>query len=225
MRLNSNWKDWFTPRHAGGIRRDPRTVVKAVLGTFAGANLIAALFWIGPFGSSPAQLESELATLRTQLQSQQANLVRVRDLTRKIEGARGQQSEFVDAWFMDRRTASSTILSELERAAKESGLQPKDHSFVIEPVDGTDELSMMTITANYEGTYGDLVQFVNFIDRSRRFLILESIAASPQQNSAALNTRFKVNTFVRHSAEEGRLLSAITEAPPESAEPEPEALP
>lgn len=218
MLRNFNFRERLGLARAAGPRRDPRALVKGVLGALTFANIIAALFWIGPFGSSPEQLESELSTLRVQLQSQQAALTRLRSLAQKIESARSQQEEFVKTWFIERRTASSAILSELENAAKQSGLRPRDHSFVIEPVDGTDWISMMTITANYEGAYSDLIEFVHFIDRSGRFLILDSITASPQQNTGLLNTRFRIHTFVRHTPEEGRLLSTIAPVPEDSTQ-------
>ena len=39
---------------------------------------------------------------------------------------------------------------------------------------------MMTISANYEGRYSDLRQFISSLDRSDRFLIIEDITAAPQ---------------------------------------------
>ena len=48
---------------------------------------------------------------------------------------------------------------------------------------------MMTITGGYEGTYGDLVQFMNRLDRSPRFLIVDSMNASPQQGSRTSTSR------------------------------------
>jgi hypothetical protein len=56
---------------------------------------------------------------------------------------------------------------------------------------------MLKITANYQGSYADLVQFVNRLDRSRKFLIVESLTASPQQGSGVLNVSMKLNAFVQ----------------------------
>ena len=85
---------------------------------------------------------------------------------------------------------------------KQVGLRPREHSFVFEPVEGSDTLSMMTVNGNYEGTYSDLVNFLNLLDRSPRFLILEYLQATPQQQTAGmLNVSMKLNTFVREAAE------------------------
>jgi type IV pilus assembly protein PilO len=56
---------------------------------------------------------------------------------------------------------------------------------------------MMTITANYEGTYRDLMNFVHQLDRSPRMLIIESLNAAPQAGGNLLAVSMKIDTFVR----------------------------
>ena len=114
----------------------------------------------------PKNWISSLATLQDQLQREQIQLQRMRALVNKIEQARTSGDSFLDTYFMGRRTTSSTIGSELLKAAKDAGMKPKEHSFTFDPIEGSDTLSMMTIVGNYEGTYGDLLQFVNRLDKS-----------------------------------------------------------
>ena len=68
---------------------------------------------------------------------------------------------------------------------------------MLEPVEGSDTLSQMTISVGYEGTYQNLTKFVHLLDKSRRFLIIENMVASPQQSGQMLNVSFKLDTFVR----------------------------
>lgn len=56
---------------------------------------------------------------------------------------------------------------------------------------------MMSITANYEGTYNDLMHFVHEIDRSPRLLLIESLNAAPEQGAGKLTVSMKLDTFVR----------------------------
>jgi Tfp pilus assembly protein PilO len=152
-----------------------------------------------PFGGSAADLESELSSLRHQVIQTQANVQTMRLLAGKMDSARAATDSFMQNYFMDRRTASSAIVSELTRTAKESGMRNRGEAFVFEAVEGSDNLSMMTITANYEGTYGDLIQFVNRLDKSPRFLILAQLAAAPQPNGNLLTVAIKAHTFVREA--------------------------
>ena len=45
----------------------------------------------------------------------------------------------------------------------------------------------------------DLLEFVNLIDRSDRFLIIDNIQAAPQQTPGMLNARFRMNAFIRET--------------------------
>jgi Tfp pilus assembly protein PilO len=183
-----------------GFSRDPRFVMRLVIAILLLANLVAAFAVLRPFGGSAEELDAQLVGLRQQLVHKQATVGRLNMLTSKIEQARSDTDSFLEEYFMSRHTASSTILDELAKSAKDAGIKPKGDSFVFEPVEGSDNLSMMTIAANYEGTYGDLLQFVNKLDRSPRFLILESLSAAPQQVSGQLTVAIKLDTFVREDA-------------------------
>lgn len=177
---------------------DPRDAIKLALGVLAALNLIAAYFYFFPPGGSAASLDAALAQTRVQIQRTRAALDQSRTTVKKVQTARQEQEKFVSGYFMDRRTASSTILTEIGAMAKQAGISPREHSFTIDPIDGSEVFSMMTITANYEGNYADLVEFVNAVDRSPRFLIIDSIAAQPQQ-SGGLQARFKMNAFLREA--------------------------
>lgn len=184
----------------GPKTKDPRFVARAILGTLLVANLLAAAAVFFPVGGSAEELEQQSVAARSQLQQRQLSLARMRALVTKIEQARTTGDEFLLNYFTDRRTASSAIISELDRAAKDAGMKPKERSFAYEPLEGSETLSMMTVVANYEGTYGDLLQFVNRLDKSSRFLILDTLNASPQQGGGLLNVQIKFNTFVREAS-------------------------
>jgi type IV pilus assembly protein PilO len=116
-----------------------------------------------------------------------------------VETARAEHDSFMKSYFMASETTSSTILTEIDGMSKKAGLRFKEHSFSFDPVEGSDTIAMLTITANYEGNYGDLIEFVNLIDRSDRFLIIDSIQAAPQQVPNMLTARFRMNAFIRES--------------------------
>ena len=180
-------------------KKDPRFIARTVLGVLLALNLIAAYMVISPVGGSAEELEAQIATLRDSLQRRQGALTKMRALVSKIEQGRTGGDQFLAQYFMDRRTSSSTILSELDLAAKSAGMRPRERSFAYDPIEGSDTLSMMTVTANYEGTYGDLLQFVNKLDKSARFLILDTLTAAPQVSGPNLNVQIKFNTFVREA--------------------------
>src|SRR6266581_513454 len=164
------------------------------LGALSALNLIAAGLVLFPPGGSAEDLGRQLATLQSQVESRQTLLERTREHTAAVEKGRSEGDQFLGNYFLERRTAYSTLLSELVEAANQSKIKPREHAYSTEPIEGSDSLSMMTITANYEGTYSDLMHFVHEIDRSPRLLIVESLNAAPQQGSNTLIVNMKLET-------------------------------
>jgi Tfp pilus assembly protein PilO len=177
--------------------RDPRIVARALAGILAAANLVAAALVVFPPGGSADELARQLASLQSQTALQREQLVRTRQHVAAVEKGREEGNEFLGDYFLARRTAYSTLLSELVSAADESKIKPKEHAYSTEPIEGSDSLSMMTITANYEGSYSNLMRFIHQIDSSPRLLIIEGLNAAPQQGSGILNISMKIDTFVR----------------------------
>jgi type IV pilus assembly protein PilO len=186
--------------------RDPRFTVRIVLGVLLAANMIAALIVFKPWGGSPEDLERQVADLRAQLRQRRTALERLKALTGKSEKARAEGDDFLAQFFLDRRSAYSALVSELGQAARTAGMKPKGDAFNDEVIEGSDSLGMLTITANYEGSYADLIEFINLMDRSPRLMIIDSLAAAPQQSGGMLNVSIKLHTFVR---ETGRVPAAM----------------
>lgn len=170
---------------------------RIVLGVLVAANLAAVWFVLNPLGGSPEQLEQQLTTLKSQVAAKSAILKRSRAHVVAVEKGRAQGDEFLGSYFLARRTAYSTLLTELLTAADQAQIKPREHAYSTDPIEGSDNLSMMTITANYEGTYSNLMRFVNAVDRSPRLLIIEGLNAAPQQNGGLLSVSMKIDAFVR----------------------------
>jgi len=179
------------------IARDPKTAVRTVLGVLLAANLLAAFFVYQTPGGSVDSLDSDISQARKDVAAKQQALVRLRAIAAKSAVARKAGDQFLTDHFLDRRTAYSALETDLAEAAKSSGVKPRERSYDYEPIEGSTSLGMVTITANYEGTYADLVEFVYAMDRSKRLLILDSLAAQPQQGLGVLNITVKLNAFFR----------------------------
>jgi hypothetical protein len=168
-----------------------------LLGTLLAANLIAAGLVMWPLGGSAEELEIQRVKLTQQVRDQTISLDRARLNTAAVEKGRHEGDAFQNEYFLKPRTAYSTLLVELMAAANQSKIVPREHTYSTEPIEGSDTLSMMVISGTYDGTYTDLLRFVNAIDRSQRLLIIESLNAVPQQNAGKLSVTMKMNTFVR----------------------------
>jgi Tfp pilus assembly protein PilO len=180
-----------------GRGRDPKFLVRVILGTLLAANLVAAGLLLYPPGGSAEDLGREAASLQTQLTAKQAAIKLARAHAAAVEQGREEGDAFVEKYFLPVRTADKTLISELQMAAAGSKIKPKDHSFNREPIEGSDTLEMLSITATYEGSYHDVMSFLHAIDQSSRMLIIESLSAVPQQGSNTLAVSMKIDAFVR----------------------------
>jgi len=175
---------------------NPGAIIRLAVAVLVVANLVGLYFVIRPIGGSPQELRQQAAEMRSQIRQQQGSLDRTRILGGKIELGRGEGDKFMNKFFLPRRSANSTILTELNEMAAQAKVTPKEASIVFEPVDGSEVLDRMQITANFEAAYVDLIQLVNLIDKSKRLLVLESLNATPQQGGGRLNIMLKLDTFV-----------------------------
>jgi hypothetical protein len=194
---------------AGGQTHDLKWKIRVILGTLLALNIIAAGLVLFPPGGSADDLERQLATLQSQIAQKRALLERSRLNVAAIEKARGEGDQFLDSYFLTRRIADSTLLAELTSAANKAQMKERDSAQTTEPIEGSDSLSMMTITANFEGTYNNLVNFIGELDRSGQLLIIESMTAAPQQGSNTLTVSLKIDAFVRDDSSETALAGNI----------------
>ena len=175
---------------------NPRSAIRLVLITLTALNLVAGYFVFRPLGGSPPELRQQVAEMRAQIRQQQGTLERTRLMAGKIEIGRGEGDKFMSRFFLPRRTAYSTVMAELTDLAAQAKITSKESANSIDPVEGSDVLDMMQITANYEATYSDLVRFINLIDKADRLLVMESLNATPQQGGGKLNVMLKLDTYV-----------------------------
>jgi Tfp pilus assembly protein PilO len=200
---------------AGLSLRDPRVGMRALLGALLIANLVVAVIAFKPFGGSADDLRRDRNRLQQQLAQLQAQVSKSKKLVEKVQTARSEGDQFLSRYFTDSRVVTSTIQGELVDIAKAAGITYTPVTMTPETIEGSDTLGMITINAGCQGTYAALAKFVNMVDRSPRFLIIESMVATPtaQQTGQLLSVTLKIDTFVQDMGAEAAapLSAAATE--------------
>ncbi len=184
--------------------KDPRVVMRGIIGVLLAANLGAAIMAFHPFGGSAEDLHREQQQLSAQLSQLQSRLALSKRLVAKVQNARTDGDKFMGQYFVDVDKASAVLVEELERMRTEAGIKMGQASFNTEPIEGSDSLYMLSIQVGFEGSYANFAKFVNLLDKSPRFLVIENMtAAAPQgqgQNGQSLNVTLKIDTFIRDSS-------------------------
>jgi type IV pilus assembly protein PilO len=187
--------------------KDPRVAMRALIGVLLVGNLVMAAIAFKPFGGSADDLRQDQARLSSQLRQLKTNLEASKQHVAKIDIARTQGDEFLAKYIMEVRSAPEIIVDELTKMAADAGVRALPQSFTAEDIEGSETLQMLTMTGGFEGNYAGLTKLVNLMDKSPRFLIIDTLNVNapqqngPQQNAAQnLSVTMKVITFVRDNS-------------------------
>jgi hypothetical protein len=143
--------------------KEPRFLLRGVMGALLAANLAAAVIAFKPFGGSADDLQREEAALNQQLTGLRDHVAKSKLLVAKLQNARKDTDQFMAKYVTDERFG----------------------------------MKMWSVTEGCEGNYASLAKFINLLDKSPRFLIIENLqTTAPQQNGAALTVQLKIDTFV-----------------------------
>ena len=168
-----------------------------VLGVLAAFDAGFYVFAVSPLDVREQEILARIEASQRQLGQKQEGLEKLRIVAEKVEKARTAGDELLDQITIERRVTFSTLVIELDGAAAEAGIQDRDRVYDMEPIDGTEKYGIVSINANFRGEYEKLVKFLNRIDRSERFLIIESLGASPRADSPDIQITMRIDTFVR----------------------------
>ena len=183
-----------------GSVTDPRFLVRVLLGILLVANLVAAAMAYHVFDASPEALNQQLAAAIAQRQAWQLQLNRTRTLAGSVDRGKQEGEKFLSTYMTSRRHTYSTIIGELTETAKTAGMKA-GATLSLEPIQGSDDLDMMSVTLTLEGNYAQLMKFVNLLDRSPRFLIIETLTVTPRAKSDILSVSVKLDTFVKEDSD------------------------
>lgn len=176
----------------------PKTVL-AALGAVAACNLAFYVVAVRPAKLGEYELAARNAALAAQVQNSRATTEAVQARAKLIETAEAGGSALVEDIALPRQSAFSALLTELGAAAAQAGIEVRETSYAVEPLDGNEQYGSLAVNASLRGRYDNLVQFLYQLDRSRVFFVIGSLGATPRSdgnlNELQINMRF--DTLVR----------------------------
>jgi hypothetical protein len=161
------------------------------------ANVVALFLYFDPPGGSKQDLTNQSIGIRNQTVAIRAKAQRLKDVAEKVQLGNTESSAFEAMYFLPKRRAYETLIGELQRLVQESGVQARDAVYTEEPIEGTADLTLLNSTARYEGTYVNLMKFLNQVDRSPMLLMLYNLQAAPQQRGGLIDAEIRFQTVVQ----------------------------
>ncbi len=169
------------PANLQGLQRSPRFWLQAGVGTLAVLNLAALFLYFDPPGGSRAKLAAESQQLRSAIGAAHMQALRLKRVSQQVQLGAQQSVDFEGRYILPKRLAYESVLAEEQRMAQAANLVQRDGSLTEEPIEGTADLSVLTNTENFEGSYASLMRFLYEVDRSPKLLMLDTLTATPQK--------------------------------------------
>lgn len=165
----------------------PLAIVAIALGLF----VFYRVAYAGEVEALQGRYATETATLQTliaQRREFESHLQRV------SSSSEGVSELYLDHFSTEAERFTATI-AEIRRLARAASLDPTSFSY---PTVDLGELELRRVAAsfNVEGTYDQLRRFINLLELSDHFLILEQVTANQGANSNEANPRLAINLTV-----------------------------
>jgi hypothetical protein len=170
--------------------------LKAICGVLALLNAVVLFIYLVPPGGTREELAQQGVQLRNRITAARLQGAVLKTTSAKVQDGSGQASSFQTTYFLRKRTAYETVIEEIQHLANTSGMQERDGVYSEEPIEGTADLSLLNITANYSGSYGHLMHFLYEVDRSPMLLMLDSLNATPQPKGGDINASIRFQAIV-----------------------------
>jgi Tfp pilus assembly protein PilO len=175
--------------------RETQQKLKIALVALMLVDLAMAAIFFSPIVGSQHSRKEELARLWKEQQQKTREVEPLRNIGDKIRTARLQ----IDDFYKTRLAAQHSAISEaLGKLATQNGVKIGEVKFKVkdpEPVG----LRPVEIEADFSGDYLQLARFMNSVERSPLFFIIDSIGLGGEQ-AGVVRLQLKLETYLRTSA-------------------------
>lgn len=178
-------------RNLGAWKKRIRIAILAVLA------IDAVLLWFNwrLVGAAPERQTQQLDQLRRQHQQWSADIQRASEIRDKLGQIEHDCSRFFDQQFLSEDVGSSTVVADLTAIAKKAGLETRTVSYKSAELEKRNVIEF-AITATVEGSYANIVGFINGLEQSERFYLMENLALASAQGGA-LKLNLQLKTYFR----------------------------
>ena len=171
--------------------RDTRRKLAITAGVLLGVNAVAVGLLVSPLIGSPTGRQQNINELRAQLTTKNRQVEPLRGIDKKVPLATQQ----IDQFYKERFSAyDSEIASALSEIAKQNGVKIENWKFKAGDKE-TVGLRRIEIETSIQGDYQPLAKFLNGLERSKVFFIINSIGLVQQQQNGPVMLQMKLETY------------------------------
>ncbi len=178
-RAAQNWKKWMSIALAVPLVLD--------LG-------LAVYLWRGGRGN-PTEIRGEVRRLTTEAKLLQADVDRGKRIRASLPQAGKDADSFYRDSFLDASTGYSRIESDLGAIAAQAGVRTSGFAFKQKETKESG-VTQISITTNLQADYPAVVRFINGIERSKNFYLLDQMQLN-SVSTGSLSLELELHAFFR----------------------------
>jgi len=167
--------------------------ISTVLGVVAG---VAALIIFLPLRPSAEQKTAELNAAKLETKRLETEVAPLQGLPEKLGRARGDIASFYKERFPDRFSAIPEVLGKL---SSEHGVRLTDVKYEAAETELTG-LQQVTMDAGLSGDYAKVVSFINALERSQTFFLIDSITLGDEGGGGDVRLQIRIISVLRSGA-------------------------
>jgi Tfp pilus assembly protein PilO len=133
--------------------------------------------------------------LETQAKLLKADVARGEKIRSSLPEAGKECDSFYQETLLSSATGYSTIEADMDAIASKAGLKTSGISFSQKEVKGRG-VTTITVKATVEGDYQAIIQFINGLERSRNFYLLNDLTLA-SETTGGIRVNLELNTYFR----------------------------
>ena len=167
-----------------------------------GANVVALVTWTGPRYWRQRSAASRMEAAQAEAARRRETTAALRERAGAIRANTADVRRFYEGLIGTEETDLLPTLQAIEEMARTPGLQPGTRSFRREDAEGA-RVKRVAVTLPLEGSYGQLVGFLREVERSPRFVTVDSVTMrAGRDGTTALQVI--LSAYLRRSEPEGK---------------------
>jgi Tfp pilus assembly protein PilO len=165
-------------------------------------NLVLAVRLFLAWSTLHSASADQLSQQQTALRALQLEMSPLKGLPQKVDVSRTQANEFFGARFP---AAYSTISATVYDLASKNSVHVTNLSYT--PARAPEGLVELRMDASLTGEYAPLMHFINGLERSKTFFLINGLTLTGQQGGL-VNLRLRVNTYL-HASNANQLVPPV----------------
>jgi Tfp pilus assembly protein PilO len=157
------------------------------------AACLAVLF--SPIGESASKRQEHTRALFQELEAKTRETVPLERIDQKVADARKQIDQFYEIRFPSQY---SSIADELGKLADQNGVKVSNIHYKADPTSLPD-LQRITMEASLSGDYLNEVRFINALERSKLFFLVDNITLG-EQTGGSVALALQLETYLRNKS-------------------------